>query len=102
MQVARSFLAIGKDPAVGKDQSGGTFYERIWVDFNKNVAAGAAPRKLRSIETKWHEINKDCNKFAKKYAQVQDLKISGISEEDEIQKALVAYKSEKEKAFKHI
>lgn len=103
LQLCRSFLAISKDSSKGTNQSADTFHERVRKHFNENLPTGAAPRRIRSVESKWGEINGQCAKFAGHHAAVIDLKISGIDEEEEIQRAMELHAaSQKDKRFKRL
>ena len=88
-----SWMHVSQDPTVGTGQSSEIFWGKVTVYYNSRRDSDHPERPQRSIETKWCIIRADVSRFIGCIASVKELKISGISEEDEIAKAKELLKS---------
>ncbi|KAG0554591.1 hypothetical protein KC19_12G103000 [Ceratodon purpureus] len=90
--LCRSFLAISQDPICGNGQRNSAFWERITAHFNQNKPRTNPMRPARSLETKWGHIKHDVAKFCGAYKQVFDIRESGTSLDDVVEKSLQFYR----------
>ena len=89
--LCRIFLAILQDPICGNGQCNSAFWERITAHFNQNKPRTSPVRPARSLETKWGHIKHDVAKFCGAYKQVFDIRESGTSLDDVVEKSLQFY-----------
>ena len=103
-QLYRSFLHVSQDPIAGNGQRAGAFWDRIARHYQKHKPHGREDRPARSLETKWGAIKHDVAKFVAVHSQVLNLKESGTSLEDVLQRALELYrvKHPKQQGFLYI
>ena len=91
-QLCRSFLHVSQDPIAGNRQRAGAFWDRIARHYQEHKPQGREDRSTRSLETKWGAIKHDVAKFVAVHSQVLNLKESGTSLEDVLQRALELYR----------
>ena len=91
-QLCRSFLHVSQDPIAGNGQRAGAFWDRITRHYPEHKPHGREDRPARSLETKWGAIKHDVAKFVAVHSQVLNLKESGTSLEDVLQRALELYR----------
>ena len=103
-QLCRSFLHVSQDPIAGNGQRAGAFWDRIARHYQDHKPQGREDRPARSLETKWGVIKHDVSKFVAVHSQVLNLKESGTSLEDVLQRALELYrvKHPKQQGFLYI
>jgi hypothetical protein len=103
-QLCRSFLHVSQDPIAGNGQRAGAFWDRIARHYQEHKPQGREDRPVRSLETKWGAIKHDVAKFVVVHSQVLNLKESGTSLEDVLQRALELYrvKHPKQQGFLYI
>ena len=103
-QLCRSFLHVSQDPIAGNGQRAGAFWDRIARHYQEHKPHGKEDRPARSLETKWGAIKHDVAKFVAVHSQVLNLKESGTSLEDVLQRALELYrvKHPKQQGFLYI
>ena len=103
-QLCRSFLHVSQDPIAGNGQRAGAFWDRIARHYQDHKPQGREDRPARSLETKWGAIKHDVAKFVAVHSQVLNLKESGTSLEDVLQRALELYrvKHPKQQGFLYI
>ncbi|KEH15532.1 no-apical-meristem-associated carboxy-terminal domain protein [Medicago truncatula] len=79
----QSWLNISKDPIVGIDQRGDSFWKRISEAYNNYRDKNFQERNPTSLKGRWHKrINLSVNKFVGCYKDAITLKKSGTSESD--------------------
>ncbi|KAI7939809.1 hypothetical protein MJO29_014545 [Puccinia striiformis f. sp. tritici] len=61
MELCRAWVAISEDSRVGTDQEGTTFWTRIHKRYN--AAIPAPTRTLKSLKSRWGNLQRDTNKF---------------------------------------
>ena len=91
-QLCRSFLHVSQDPIAGNGQRAGAFWDRIARHYQEHKPQGREDRPAWSLETKWGAIKHDVAKFVAVHSQVLNLKESGTSLEDVLQRALELYR----------
>ncbi|XP_024628620.1 glutathione S-transferase T3-like [Medicago truncatula] len=88
----QSWLNISKDPIVGNDQRGDSFWKRIGEAYNNHRDKNFQERKPTALKGRWHKkINPRISKFVGCYKDVVALKKSGASESDNISAAKDIY-----------
>jgi hypothetical protein len=81
MLLCKAWLTIGMDPTTGTDQKGETYWMRMKEYFDANNTSGSE-RTMRSLRSRWSNINTDCQKWADVLAQVDVITPSGTNEMD--------------------
>jgi hypothetical protein len=71
------------DPTTGTDQKGETYWMRMKEYFDANNTSGSE-RTMRSLRSRWSDINTDCQKWADVLAQVDVINPSGTNEMDRV------------------
>jgi len=96
----QSWLNISKDPIVGVDQRGDSFWKRIGEAYNNHRDKNSQERNPTSLKSRWHkQINPSILKFVGCYKDVVALKKSGTSESDIISAAKDIYYQDKHENF---
>lgn len=96
-QLCRSYLQIQQDPIVGTGQKRENFWERVAEHYNRHKLEGHDVRTGKSLETKTGDVRSQTHKFKNCYQQIKDLNLTGVSEEDIIEKAHQLYVKKSEK-----
>ena len=91
-QLCRSFLHVLQDPIAGNGQHAGAFRDRIARHYQEHKPQGREDMPARSLETKWGAIKHGVAKFVAVHLHVLNLKESGTSLEDVLQRALELYR----------
>lgn len=78
-----AYLNISKDPAIGTNQSGKSYWRRISEYYNEHTKAPTS-RTQHSLEHRWGDIQRETSKFCGAYDKVIRLKQSGKSEDDQV------------------
>ena len=92
-RLARSWLHVTQDQKVGTGQTSVTCWGKVSSFYNSNRDPDHPERPQRSLESKWASIRAHISKFIGCLACVEDLKISGISDVDELTKAKELFRS---------
>jgi len=88
----QSWLNISKDPIVGNNQRGDSFWKRIGEAYNNLRDKNFQERKQEALKGRWHKkINPSILKFVGCYKDVVALKKSGASKSDNISTAKDIY-----------
>ncbi|EHS63650.1 uncharacterized protein PGTG_20919 [Puccinia graminis f. sp. tritici CRL 75-36-700-3] len=100
-ELCRAWVQVSEDPAVGTNQDGGTFWQRISTVYHE-----AVPRPIRpvtSLKKRWsNNVQPPINKFRGIVHQVEALNQSGASTEDQLNRALRLYAADQLTHFKHL
>ncbi|EHS63017.1 uncharacterized protein PGTG_21309 [Puccinia graminis f. sp. tritici CRL 75-36-700-3] len=92
---------VSKDPAVGTNQDGNTFWQRIRMVYHEAVPHPIRP--LTSLKKQWsNHLQPSINKFRGMVHQVKEFAQSGASVEDQLNRALRLYSSDQQTHFKHL
>src|ERR1044072_4006271 len=86
-----TYLNVSKDPIVGTDQSGKTFWERIEEQYNEFRTRGLVLRKFQQLKSRWNTVNGCVQAFVGCYNEATRHKRSGCSEKDIMQEAHLLY-----------
>jgi hypothetical protein len=78
-----AYLNISKDPAIGTNQSGKSYWRRISECYNEHKKTPNS-RTQHSLEHRWGNIQWETSKFCAAYDKVLRLKQSGKSEDDQV------------------
>ncbi|XP_018454303.1 glutathione S-transferase T3-like [Raphanus sativus] len=91
-----AWLNTSKDPIVGTDQRGLTFWQRVGEYYSSSPHARATGDKREHLNCKqrWHKINELTNKFVGAYAAAERQQSSGQSESDVLKVAHDIYHKE--------
>jgi hypothetical protein len=81
--LCKTWLTIGMDPTTGTDQKGETYWMRMKEYFDANNTSGNE-RTMRSLRSRWSDINTDCQKWAGVQANVDVINPSGTNEMDRV------------------
>ncbi|KAJ1288145.1 hypothetical protein BS78_02G067500 [Paspalum vaginatum] len=96
-----AFLYVSKDPIVGVNQSGESYWERIEKYFNDNNR-GRPYRNSASLSKKWQKMSEAVSKFVGYKALVDRANPSGMTEQDRIKAAVAIFREKRKKPFKLI
>mmetsp|Transcript_8330 Transcript_8330/g.12116 ORF Transcript_8330/g.12116 Transcript_8330/m.12116 type:complete len:133 (+) Transcript_8330:44-442(+) len=105
--LADSWLFISHDPIKSNQQSGETFWERIFAVFSSKLAKrygekAASTRTVTAVQNRWSTMNHDLNKFAGVLSQVKAVPKSGYNEEDYLTDAMATYRTDSGKPFRFL
>ena len=105
--LADSWLFISHDPIKSNQQSGETFWERIFAVFSSKLAKrygekAASTRTVTAVQNRWSTMNHDLNKFAGVLSQVKAVLKSGYNEEDYLTDAMATYRTDSGKPFRFL
>ena len=67
--ICQNYLRVSEDPAVGTDQTGKTFWQKMSTLFNGNKPE-TQHRTQTALRTKWFQIARDVGKFVGAMAKV--------------------------------
>ncbi|XP_058782447.1 uncharacterized protein LOC131656905 [Vicia villosa] len=88
----QSWLNISRDPIVGIDQKGDSFWKRIGEAYNNHRHKNFPDRNPMALKGRWHKkINPCVQKFVGCYKQAVAVKKSGSSESDIVSAACDIY-----------
>ncbi|KAI7932925.1 hypothetical protein MJO28_017904 [Puccinia striiformis f. sp. tritici] len=100
MELCRAWVAISEDSWVGTDQEGTTFWTRIHKRYN--AAIHAPTRTLKSLKSRWGNLQRDTNKFHGCVIQVKKLNPSGYVGHDRLDMAQDLYKKDQGESYRHV
>ena len=80
---------VGPDPAVGTEQAGDTYWERMKEFFDAHNPHGNE-RSSKSIFHRWRTIQTDCQKWSACLANVKCINPSGTNEDDQVSVSNIA------------
>ena len=95
--LTRSFLNTGEDAAVGTNQTGETFWGKVFDTFK--IEQPNTERNAGALEDKWHIISREVTEFNGLVEALKAANESGKNEEDCIQAASIAFKETKNNAI---
>lgn len=96
-----AYLNISKDPAIGTNQSGKSYWRRISEYYNEHTKAPTS-RTQHSLEHRWGDIQRETSKFCGAYDKVIRLKQSGKSEDDQVRSVSLLLPSIRTVSFKFV
>ncbi|XP_019149839.1 PREDICTED: glutathione S-transferase T2-like [Ipomoea nil] len=92
MLLCSAWLNISKDSAVGNDQSGNSFWNRIVEFYNQyRRQPEQARRNKQALLNRWGKINHSVSKFVDYYEQILNRRESGLNEADKRNRAMQLY-----------
>jgi hypothetical protein len=102
--LAESWCGVSNDPIKSNQQSGETFWERIFAPFSLKLQKmygdqAATHCTVTAVQNRWSSMNHDINKFVGCLTQVKAIPKSGYNEDDYIADALSTYRADHGKAF---
>jgi len=105
--LAESWVGVSNDPIKSNQQTGETFWERIFARFSSKMQRrygeqAASHRTVTAVQNRWSSMNHDINKFVGCLAQVKAVSKSGYGEEDYITDALATYRADRGKPFRFL
>ena len=83
-----AWLNTSKDAITGNEQQGGAFWQRIWqyLEFHED---NHGERSQPSIKSRWTDINAKCSKFVGFHSQIERLRQSGHTEQNNVRYKLL-------------
>ena len=91
--LTRSFLNTGEDAAIGTNQTGETFWGKVFETFK--LEQPNTERNAGALEDKWHQISREVTEFNGLVQALVTANESGKNEEDLVKGALLAFKENK-------
>ncbi|XP_062208796.1 glutathione S-transferase T3-like [Phragmites australis] len=86
-----AWLEISQDAVQGIDQNRSTYWKRIHDHYHAHRNFDS-DRNVSSLSHRWALIQEGVNKFCGWYAQIQNRRQSGVTEQDKVQQACAIYK----------
>ena len=107
VMLADSWCGVSNDPIKSNQQSGETFWERIFARFSSKMQKrfgdqAESIRTVTAVQNRWSAMNHDINKFVGCLAQVKAVPKSGYNEEDYVADALSTYRADHGKPFRFL
>ncbi|XP_075478792.1 uncharacterized protein LOC142519640 [Primulina tabacum] len=100
------YLDVSQDPIIGISQSRTQFWSRVAENYNKERRSDLHPRPQRSVEKRMGNILTSVARMRGCIRQIENLKPSGASEQDIMNRAKVLYvqdsKDNKPFSFDHV
>lgn len=81
--IVSAWLNTSKDAITGNEQQGGAFWHRI-LKYVEHHRDNQEERSQASIKSRWTDINAKCSKFVGFYSQIERLRQSGHTEQDNV------------------
>jgi hypothetical protein len=85
--LCKIWLTIGMDPTTGTDQTRETYWMRMKELFDANNTSGIE-RTMRSLRSRWSNINTDCQKWAAVQANIDEINPSGTNDIDRVSNSI--------------
>ena len=82
------WLNTSKDAITGNEQQGGAFWQRI-LQYLELHGVNQEERSQSSIKSRWTDINAKCSKFVGFYCQIERLRQSGNTEQNNVRYKLL-------------
>ena len=86
--IVSAWLNTSKDAITGNEQQGGAFWQRI-LQYLKLHGGNHEERSQSSIKSRWIDINAKCSKFVGFYSQIERLRQSGHTEQNNVRYKLL-------------
>ena len=86
--IVYAWLNTSKDVIIGNEQQGGAFWQRI-LHYLELHGGNQEKRSQSSIKSRWTDINAKCNKFVGFYNQIERLRQSGHTEQNNVRYKLL-------------
>ena len=86
--IVYAWLNTSKDAITGNEQQGGAFWQRILQYFELHVG-NHGERSQSSIKTRWSDINAKCSKFVGFHSQIESLRQSVHTEQNNVRYKLL-------------
>ena len=81
--IVSAWLNTSKDAITGNEQQGGAFCQRI-LQYLKLYGGNHEERSQSSIKSRWTDINAKCSKFVDFHSQIERLRQSGHTEQNNV------------------
>ena len=81
--IVSAWLNMSKDAIIGNEQQGGAFYQRI-LQYLELHGGNHEERSQSSIKRHWTDIDAKCSKFIIFYSQIERLRQSGHTEQNNV------------------
>ena len=81
--IVSAWLNTSKDAITGSEQQGGAFWQRI-LQYLELLGGNQEERSQSSIKSRWTDINAKCSKFVVFYSQIESLRQSGHTEQNNV------------------
>ena len=81
--IVSAWLNTSKDAITGNEQQGGALWQRI-LQYLELHGGNHGERSQSSIKTHWIDINAKCSKFVGFYSQIERLRQSGHTEQNNV------------------
>ena len=81
--IVSAWLNTSKDAITGNEQQGGVFWQRI-LQYLELHGGYQEECSQSSIKSRWTDINAKCNKFVGFYSQIESLRQSGHTEQNNV------------------
>ena len=79
---------MSKDAVTGNEQRGGAFWQRI-LQYLELHGGNQEESSQSSIKSRWTDINVKCSKFVGFYSQIERLRQSGHTEQNNVRYKLL-------------
>ena len=86
--IVSMWLNTSKDTITGNEQQGGAFWQRI-LQYLKLHGGNHEERSQSSIKSRWTDINAKCSKFVGFHSQIERLRQSGHTEQNNVRYKLL-------------
>ena len=86
--IVSAWLNTSKDAITGNEQQGGAFWQRILQYFELH-GGNHGERSQSSIKSRWSDINAKCSKFVGFHSQIESLRQSGHTEQNNVRYQLL-------------
>ena len=83
-----AWLNTSKDAIIGNEQQGGALSQRIF-QYLKLHGGNNEERSQSSIKSRWTDINAKCSKFVRFHSQIERLRQSGHTEQNNVRYKLL-------------
>ena len=86
--IVSAWLNTSKDAITGNEQQGGAFWQRILQYFELH-GGNHGECSQSSIKSRWSDINTKCSKFVGFHSQIESLRQSGHTEQNNVRYKLL-------------
>ena len=83
-----AWLNTSKYSITGNEQQGDAFWQRI-LQYLELYGGNQEERSQSSIKSRWTDINAKCSKFVDFYSQIERLRQSGYTEQNNVRYKLL-------------
>ena len=86
--LCHAYLVVSQDPVVGSSQTNAIFWNRILDEYTRS---SGETRTTISLQNRWREIQRSCNKWRGFFKSVEARNQSGQTEADKVKLIVVMF-----------